>query len=142
MMRSRFTIAIWVIVILFSSTSLAGRLSDHAFTSFAAAFPNPLQHNHSALSDLYVVAEKSFHLLLFSTLGFLLWRIIPNVSRKFLLLLVVGLVIGSLSEAVQLFFPDRDPTFHDIFIDVVGTAVGAWLARAISRRQLRHASNA
>ena len=141
MIRSRVTIAAWVVVILFSSTSLAGRLSDHAFISVATVFPDPLQHNHSAVSDLYVIAEKSFHLLLFSTLGFLLWKVISDLSRKFTLILFVGLVIGSLSEAVQLFFPDRDPTLRDVLIDVVGTAMGALLARAISRRQLRHASN-
>lgn len=142
MTRTRLTIAAWVVVILFSSTSLAGRLSDHAFISFASVFPDPLQHNHSVLSDLYVVAEKSFHLLLFSTLGFLLWNVIPNACRKFTLILFAGLVIGSLSETVQLFFPDRDPTFRDVLIDLVGTVIGAMLARAINRRQLRHASSA
>jgi len=141
MIRSRVTIAVWVIVILFSSTSLAGRLSDHAFTSVATVFTD-VQHNHSAVSDLYVIAEKSFHLLLFSTLGFLLWKVIPKLSRKVTLILFVGLVIGLLSEAVQLFFPDRDPTFRDVFIDLVGTAIGCLSARAIGRRQQRQASDA
>lgn len=136
-MRVRMLIVLWIAIILFSSTSLAGRLSDNAFLSVAAMFPDWVRQDHAVLEDVYFTAEKTFHFSLFFVLGMLLWNTISGSSRRFIRVVLAGLVVGISSEALQMFFPARDPTIRDIFINVLGAAAGASFALMLTKAGAR-----
>jgi VanZ family protein len=48
----------------------------------------------------------------------------PSVQWKIVVILLLGLLVGSCSEFLQSFFPDRDPAFRDVLINVGGTLAG------------------
>ena len=118
----------WTGLIFFSSTSAASEWCESAFRWIYAGLFGSRQD--SGDTPLHFLAEKSVHLTLFCVLGILLWRVYASLARgrRFALVAFTGLVIGSLSEYLQSFFPGRDPSLRDVLINLTGTAIGAGIA--------------
>jgi VanZ family protein len=124
---------VWISIIFFSSTAIAGRWSVQALTFLTVHWFRPLVHLPSFYWSL--IAEKSVHVCLFLVLAVLLCKALPKELRKLHYLLLVGLVIGSASEFLQRFFPGRDPAIRDVCINFTGTAIG--VAISLVFHQLR-----
>jgi VanZ family protein len=130
----RLAVALWVGLIFFSSTSLASEWAEEAF-SYLSRLLLPGVHPHSHTYDwMHLLADKGFHVALFCVLAILLWRALPNISRKILVILAFGAVVGMCSEFLQRFFPGRDPAIRDVLINIAGTALGLILCGVISER--------
>jgi VanZ family protein len=119
-------IGAWVALILFSSTSVAAEYCNRAFDSIYDAIFGTHHASDSAFSWLHFLAEKGLHLTLFLVLGILLWQVImaPR-GRRLAAVVLLGLMVGTASELLQAFFPDRDPAIRDVLLNVVGTFLGA-----------------
>ena len=117
----------WICLIFFSSTSLAGRFSEQGFH-----WLDEHVFGHSAETSggvLHFIAEKSVHVTLFVVLGILLSQVYRGARlNRFAKVVITGLVIGSASEFLQSFFPDRDPAVRDVLINLASTAIGGALA--------------
>jgi VanZ family protein len=140
---NRWTAAViaWVGVIFFSSTSLALHLCESGFTWATTLVFGTQVIQHPSYNVWHLLADKGLHVTLFAVLGLLLWQAIPDVGWKPrrglgwkpLCVLGLGLVVGSCSEYLQSFFPDRDPALRDVLINVCGTALGIALSLWIQR---------
>ncbi len=126
----------WIGVIFFSSTTLAGESSQEAFSALSQLLMKNLQPGTSSYNLIDLLADKSVHIGLFFVFAILLWRALPNVSRKLVCILLIGAVIGSCSELLQMFFPGRDPAIRDVLINIAGTGLGLVFSVAISK--VRH----
>jgi len=133
----------WIAVIFFSSTSVAGQQSERAFNYLSDMLLPQLERGTSSYGAVHLLADKSVHLFLFSMLGILLWKAVANVGHKIAIILLIGAIVGSCSEFLQRFFPDRDPAITDVLINVGSTAIGVGIslgfvklhARLIRRRK-------
>lgn len=116
--------AAWIGLILFSSTSLASEYCERAFAwLFSAAVG---KHADAAYDPLHFLAEKGLHLTLFFVLAMLLWRVFSTPRwRRVATVAVIGLIVGTASELLQNFFPNRDPAIRDVFINLAGCLLGA-----------------
>jgi glycopeptide antibiotics resistance protein len=120
--------------ILFSSTSLAGNVLDGAFTRYVTRQVLPydtydLYHRY----HVHFLAEKDLHLTMFVVLGFLLWRVFPEIRGKAAAVLILGALISCCSELLQSLFPGRDPALRDVLINAAGMALGTGLSWIRSR---------
>lgn len=116
---------VWLGIILFSSTALAGRVSDAAFTNIV--FAHVRRYDRYDLYHRYQVhflAEKAVHIAMFIVLATLLWRILPDMPGKAGSVFLWGTLIGCCSELVQCLFPGRDPALRDALINTAGTGIG------------------
>ena len=137
----RRALPLWVCVILFSSTSLAGKASDAVFTRFVTT--HIIRYDSYDLyhrCHVYFLAEKTVHLTLFIVLAIVLWRSLPNGPWRFGVVLLCGSLIGCCSELAQCLFPDRDPAVRDALINTAGIAIGAATSFLRSRSQRRSRS--
>jgi VanZ family protein len=117
----------WICVIFFSSTTLASQWSESGFNYLSGVVFKQL-HPHSSPYDLvHLLADKGLHVTLFCILAILLWQAVPNVRHRAIAILICGAVVGSCSEFLQRFFPDRDPAIRDVLINIAGTALGLFL---------------
>jgi VanZ family protein len=133
----RWALMGWIGVIFLSSTTIAGQWADRSFDYLLT-----LIFQNSALPELwydaiYMLAEKSLHVVLFMSLAVLLWKAVPGHSWKAPIILVGGAVIGSSSELIQCFFRGRDPGLGDVAINVGGTVLGLIVVKAL-RRNANH----
>ena len=132
---------VWVGLILFSSTSLAGQVSDAAFTRFVATHIR--RHDIFDLyhrCHVYFLAEKTVHITMFIVLALILWRLLPDVPGKGVVVFLCGTLLGCGSELVQRLFPDRDPALRDVLINAAGTAIGVAIVFLGARRRRRSRS--
>lgn len=127
----------WVGVIFFSSTSQALSLCEGGFQWMTTAVFGVQVAQHPSYGVWHLLADKGLHVTLFTVLAILLWQAIPDVKWKVARVLGVGLVVGSCSEFLQSFFPDRDPAIRDVLINVSGTALGIVLSLAFRRTPVR-----
>ena len=125
----------WIIFILFSSTSLARVWSEMAFAFFSNVLFGGMEPHTSTYGMVHLLAEKGFHVGMFCVLAFLLWQTLAGRAQKTLIILLTGAAVGSCSEFLQSFFPDRDPAVRDVFINIGGTALGVGICILLSRRQ-------
>jgi glycopeptide antibiotics resistance protein len=131
---------VWVGIILFSSTSLAGKASDAALTQFFVAHVRRYDtYDLYHLYHVHFLAEKSVHVAMFIVFAMLLWRVLPDVSGKARTVLLCGTLIGCCSELAQCLFPGRDPAFRDVALNVTGTVIG--VAVSLSRNVFRRRSS-
>lgn len=125
----------WICVIFFSSTSLALRLCEELFHWLSGLFFPKLPPGATSYNLLHLIADKGLHVTLFVVLAFLLWQAQASRPRKVWLILLTGLIVGSCSEFLQRFFPDRDPAVTDVMINLGGTALGVCLILLVKRRR-------
>ena len=118
----------WVGLIFFSSTGVAGRWANALYA---------LLSSHSGLGEgvTMFLFQKAYHVFLFAVLGGLL---ISGASRSpaFLRVVLWSFVIGALSEALQLLFANRGPSFRDVLLNGVSGLFGGWIwLRAFAGRR-------
>ncbi len=131
----------WIGVIFFSSTSSAGRWSEDLFRLLSSVlFGRMIREGSTASSVLFLLADKGFHVSLFSVLALLLWRAIPEGTKKPVAIVLAGCLVGSASEFLQLFFPGRDPAIRDVLINLAGTVLGIGLAIRFADTAVRAAT--
>ncbi|MBV8897069.1 MAG: VanZ family protein [Acidobacteriaceae bacterium] len=140
-----FVIA-WILVIFFSSTSLASQWCESGFAYVSAVLFRRL-HPHSSSYDLvHLLADKGLHVTMFCVLAILLWHAFPTIQHKVPTILVCGAIVGSCSEFLQRFFPGRDPAIRDVLINIAGTALGiglwALLRLSVERRSFEREHSA
>jgi VanZ family protein len=123
----------WIGIIFFSSTSAALYYCVTAYHAVTAFIFGPNRHT-PPFSFLQLLADKGLHVTLFFILALLLWQAVPPVPRRPWLILLGGLCVGSASEYLQSFFPDRDPAIHDVLINLGGTALGLGARLALGRK--------
>lgn len=81
-----------------------------------------------------VLVETALNILAFIPVGYLTVRSLsPSTRRPFLLASFLGLFSSASIEIYQLFCHDRVPSTTDVLMNLVGTAVGVWLALAFDR---------
>ena len=137
----------WIGVIFFSSTSLAGKWAEGAFRFLSDLFLFQMPRESSSYGVLHLLADKGFHVGLFCVLAILLWWALPGSQAKASMIVLCGAVVGSCSEFLQRFFPDRDPAIRDVLINIFGTVLGLALCLTVrrlpvgSRQPSRHSEN-
>ena len=129
-----FPVALWISVIFFSSTSLASRWCESTFTYVSGVLFSQLHPHSSPYEWVHLLADKGLHVTLFCVLAILLWQALPKSRQKVLAIIACGAVVGSCSEFLQRFFPDRDPAIRDVLINVAGTALGVVICVLALRR--------
>lgn len=125
--------ALWISIILFSSTAIARRWSERAFKSLAAISSPHRPPSGTSYDLVHFFAEKCVHVGLFLVFAILLTNALPRSHRKIRFILMIGTVVGSTSELLQRFFPGRDPTVRDVCINIAATAVGALISHFVFR---------
>jgi VanZ family protein len=125
----------WIGLIFFSSTSFAGDEGERAFTHLCQILMPQLHSGAGPYGAAHFLAHKTIHISLFSVLGILFWKVLPNVRRKIAIILLLGAVVGSCSELLQAFFPERDPAISDVLINIGGTALGITISMGLVRIQ-------
>ena len=122
----------WIGVIFFSSTSLASKWAESTFRYFSDQLFSQLQNSPDSFGIVHLLADKGFHVSLFCILAIFLWQALSPSSNKNWVILLCGAVVGSCSEFLQRFFPDRDPAIRDVFINIAGTALGLGLCHIVA----------
>lgn len=123
----------WIFVIFYSSTSSALKQCVAAFHFVMGLFFRSLRPTDSPFHVMQYIADKGLHVTLFAVFGILLWKALRPVRRKPWLIVFIGLCVGSASEFLQSFFPDRDPALRDVLINVSGTVVGILISLFFAR---------
>jgi hypothetical protein len=96
--------------IAISCTDAAGAWCSQAFNvGFRALFGN----GGAAFGTLRFVAEKSVHVMLFTTLGAVLFRAFRGMPQRAWWAVATGCALGGGSELLQRLFPTRDPGCPD-----------------------------
>jgi hypothetical protein len=118
----------WIGWIFFSSTSIAGRWARQFYEALSA---------HSGLGEgmVMLLFQKGYHVFLFGVLG---WLIVSAPSSRPLLMraMLWTFVIGALSEALQMAFHGRGPSFADVLLNGISGSAAAWIwLRVICGRQ-------
>ena len=115
-------------MIFFSSTGVAGRWANLLYAMLSSS---------SGLGQgvAMLLFQKAYHVFLFAVLGGLLVSGAssqpPALSRSVLW----SFVIGALSEALQLAFEGRGPSFADVLLNGVSGMAGGWAwLRLVSAR--------
>ena len=120
----------WIGVIFFSSTSRALLICETAFAYVSLLLLDPETLKTPSFHIMHFLADKGLHVTLFFVLAVLLWNAMPNQRNRLVVIPLMGLAVGSCSEFLQRFFPDRDPAIRDVLINLGGTVLGAaacWL---------------
>jgi VanZ family protein len=123
----------WIGIIFFSSTSLASQWAESSFSLVSGVLLRRLKEDSASYSLVHLLADKGFHISLFCVLAMLLWLALGPAEKKAWIILISGAVVGSLSEFLQRFFPDRDPAFRDVLINTAGTALGLGICYAVAK---------
>jgi VanZ family protein len=131
----------WIGVIFFSSTSAASRWCESAFASLSEFLLSGIPRDSTSLGVIHLIADKGLHVTLFAVLALLLFRALVNPQGKTVRILSFGLLVGCCSEYLQSLFPDRDPAFRDVVINVAGTGLGIVISRILWTRRTAAGAN-
>jgi VanZ family protein len=123
----------WVGVIFFSSSSVAGKSSEEAFSALSQLLLRQFPPGTRSYDIVHLLADKSVHIGLFAIFAVLLWGAFANASGKIPWILLIGAFIGTCSELLQNLFPSRDPAVRDVLINIGGTTLGVIVRVVISK---------
>lgn len=132
---------VWLGLIFFSSTTLAGQSSEEAFSFLSSLFMGHWQRGSASYDIIHLLADKSVHVALFFVFAVLLWHALPRSPRKIVFILILGAVVGSCSELLQMAFPGRDPAIRDVLINTGATALGIAFSVAVDRLRAGRVQN-
>ena len=111
-------------LILFSSTPLAGKASQSAYSFYLALF-GMLGMDWG----VQTLAQKGLHFALFFSLGSWLSHSLHGPPlQKFLATAGMCLLVGLSSESFQLLFPGRQATLADVLLNAASGTLAAGLA--------------
>jgi VanZ family protein len=133
----RFATACWIALIFFSSTSLAGKWSEEAFSYLSTFLLAGVHPDSPGYGVVHLMADKGVHVSLFCVLAILLWKALRGTASRIPLILLWGGAIGSCSELLQTLYPDRDPAIRDVVINLFGVSIGIAVCRLGHRLQAR-----
>ena len=124
--------ALWLGLILFSSTSLARRIGERGY-GVASRRLAPAVKSAKDAELASILAPKTIHFALFFGFGILLYLAIEPAPRKNLWILGIALIAGCASEWLQRFFPTRSPLLIDACLNFVSAAAGLCVTLLIRR---------
>ena len=118
LLRSRWALRLWIVVIVFSQTGLAGALADALVLWLFGGRPE------GGEEWLRLLMQKGYHVGLFGVAGLLIG--LGEPARRgpawHGLLWCVGLSV--FGETLQLLAPARSPQFSDAALNVISALVG------------------
>ena len=124
----------WTALILFSSTSIAAEYCERGFVSIYGSTLGKDFSSGQVYDWIHFLADKGLHVTLFLVLGTLLWRVFSAARwRRLSQVAVLGLLVGTSSELLQILFPGRDPAIRDVMINLAGTLLGGTLCALRAR---------
>ncbi len=113
-------LALWVGIILFSSTDVAGAWANDLYRWLLVTAAE------SRSGPLYWIAQKSFHIILFAVFGWLLAS--QCQPRSSWLRGVMGsFAMGAVSEGMQFLFASRHPASADFLLNGLAGSLFFWL---------------
>jgi VanZ family protein len=122
----------WTGFILFSSSSFALRQCNAAFQKLCSWILSggSYQPDGTTYETMRLIADKSFHITMFFVLALPLSKVFLARQSKFGYIALTGLIVGSVSELLQNYFPGRDPAVQDVLLNLAGVVIGAgWFLR-------------
>jgi VanZ family protein len=125
---------LWIGVIMFSSTELAGQNAKQAYSWALAALAGLVHANTAPFNSVRILVEKGFHVFLFVVFAVLLCKAISIRHRNPIFVFFIGSIVGSCSEWFQRFQPGRDPSLRDVCINVAATAFGVVLSTSLFKQ--------
>jgi len=75
--------------------------------------------------------DKLVHLVLFTSIGTLLW--IAAGAQRIFMVLGIAVLLGVLDESIQWFSPGRSAEWLDLLADAIGAGLGVLLGRQLAR---------
>lgn len=133
-------VTVWMAMIGFSSTSLAGSWSERAFHAVSILLFQRGQPAPGTNHLLHFIAEKSVHVCLFAIFAALLWNALPQSLRRLESVVLAGAGLGCGSEFLQRFFPGRDPAWRDVCLNATAATLGAVISLRLCRATTRQES--
>jgi glycopeptide antibiotics resistance protein len=118
-----------VALIALSCTVHAGTWCDKRFKAMFDLLLGSLGPSQDVFWRLHFIAEKSFHLGMFTILGSVLCMAFRRSARRGAWVLLIGFAIGCSSELLQRLFPTRDPAIRDVLINWTGVLIGLLVTR-------------
>jgi VanZ family protein len=129
-------VAAWIGVIFFSSTSTASYWCESSFSYLSEILMPGVSRDNGSFGAIHLTADKGLHVTLFAVLAIFLFRAMLEPRNKASRILAFGFLVGCCSEYLQSFFPDRDPAFRDVLINLGGTGLGVLISRLSQRRKI------
>ena len=124
---------LWVCLVFFSSTSLAGEWAEIAFHAIVGSSATALSEHFTGV--LHLIADKGFHVFMFAVLALLLSQVFEaRTNGTMAAVLVIAGIVGISSEVLQAFFPDRDPAIRDVLINFSGAVLGILINLQVARK--------
>jgi VanZ family protein len=121
--RHAGTVALWVCVIMLSSTTAVDQAANSLLTKLLS-----LVDGDRSFGVVKFLAQKGAHIFLFSLLGWLVIALISGGSKRRLLLATAAtFAVGTCSESLQAVFPGRNPTLFDLMLNGVSGTSAAYL---------------
>lgn len=143
LLRRWLVTAVWMGLMLYASTDVAsGTHTSSGLRQILADFGIHLTDQMVDSINLFI--RKAAHVTEFAILAILLWRdgepLMQRRGRPYawkLGALVMGVCIAfaALSETIQRFYPSRQASIDDVFINTGGAALGLVIVQGISRRK-------
>jgi len=142
-LRRWLPVAIWVALVLYSSTSVgaAEKTQGTVVPWIVKIFPFLAQFG---LTDVNLWIRKTGHVLQFFVLALLLWRALrlgtttaEGTKRAIAAILLTSLALAIGSEVIQFFSPLRGARISDVLLDFSGTISGLLFIFGIRRLRAR-----
>jgi VanZ family protein len=90
----------------------------------------PYQQDGTTYETVRLIADKGFHLTMFFVLALPLSKVFVARQSKLGYIALTGLIVGSVSELLQNYFPGRDPAVQDVLLNLASILIGAvWFLR-------------
>ena len=140
-LRRWLPVALWVGIVIYTSTSVGSvetttKIARPLFLWFLPWL------SEADARTLNIVVRKTMHVVQFLVFAFLIWRAVRlppawKVSCRRLCFAIVGasVMLGGLSEGIQVFYVERGASLGDVGLDVLGAVLGAAIIWLAERRQ-------
>jgi VanZ family protein len=84
---------------------------------------------------LSLLIRKLAHFTEFLLLGITLTIYLKQLGKKWFYVLLIGFVVASIDETIQLFVSGRHGSILDVFIDMIGVSFGLFIVSYIYKRK-------
>ena len=125
------------LAVIWGNSLLPGEISG-AISGFVRDLIALLLPGDGAPDQGHGLLRKLAHFTEFATLGMILTWIMGMLSKPFPLALACGFTAACVDETIQLFVPDRGPSFTDVLIDTSGVLTGLLFLLLIRRWRQNH----
>lgn len=130
LLRRWLPVVLWAGLVLYASTSVAS--GDRTASIFRPILAWFFPHmNMASVPEINFFARKAAHVIQFAIYAMLLWRglwlnppLIVRTRSVVACILGTAALLALASEGIQLFSPMRSSLFSDVWLDVLGAAIG------------------